>query len=123
MHEYMTRHMVALKPFTYADWPLVPGDKFRATPDDAGYLTRCGRAKDVAPDVAPVPARVERLAAEPAAELAPPTAPDAEPDPEPAQSPPEAVADQQPRRRGRPSNASRLAQQSAVGETSDSVSS
>lgn len=45
MHEYMTRHMVALKQFTYADWPLEPGDEFRATPDDAGYLTRHGKAK------------------------------------------------------------------------------
>lgn len=46
MHEYMTRHMVALREFNYADSVLRPGDQFLATPIDAGYLARAGKAKE-----------------------------------------------------------------------------
>lgn len=60
MFEYMTRHMVARQPITYAGQELVPGDLFYATPDDAGYFQRHGRA-----DPAPAPA------AKPAATPAP----------------------------------------------------
>ncbi len=45
MHEYMTRRLIAMREMTYAEWPLRPGDEFRATPVDAEYLTRHGRAK------------------------------------------------------------------------------
>lgn len=45
MHEYMTRRLIAMREMTYAEWPLRPGDEFRATPVDADYLTRHGRAK------------------------------------------------------------------------------
>lgn len=63
MYEYMTRRMVARKVMTYAGQDLDVGDEFIATPDDAGYLTRSGRAVDalpapVAPAVAPVPVAV-----------------------------------------------------------------
>ena len=46
MYEYMTRHLVALKKLTYDGAELHPGDAFVATPDDAGYFVRCGRAAD-----------------------------------------------------------------------------
>lgn len=46
MHEYMTRQMVALKPLTYDGIDLKPGDPFMATPDDAGYFIKHGRAED-----------------------------------------------------------------------------
>lgn len=63
MHEYMTRHMVALQPMTYADMIYEVGDLFLATPVDEPYLTRAGRARPAAaadmqaaaPVVAPPP--------------------------------------------------------------------
>jgi hypothetical protein len=56
MYEYMNRAMVALKPMTYAGNDIKPGDTFTATPDDAGYLTRCMKAAPVVPEVnAPEP--------------------------------------------------------------------
>jgi hypothetical protein len=51
MYEYMTRAMVALKPVTYAGNEIKVGDTFTATPDDAGYLTRCKIAAPVEPEV------------------------------------------------------------------------
>lgn len=76
MYEYMTRRMVARKVMTYAGQELDVGDEFIATPDDAGYLTRSGRAVDappapVAPAVAPVPvaAPAQELEVEQVAEI------------------------------------------------------
>jgi hypothetical protein len=53
MQEYMTRRMVAAREMTYAEWPLRPGDEFCATPVDAEYFLRTGRAKDAS---SPAPA-------------------------------------------------------------------
>lgn len=47
MYEYMTRAMVARKPITYATQDLQPGDEFYATPVDADYFVKCGRAEDL----------------------------------------------------------------------------
>jgi hypothetical protein len=52
MHQYMTRHMVALREFVYADASIRAGDSFLATPDDARYLTRAGKARDGVSDQA-----------------------------------------------------------------------
>lgn len=53
MYEYMTRHMIAKKALTYAGCELVPGDRFVATPDDAGYFIRQGKAEDAPKAVEP----------------------------------------------------------------------
>jgi hypothetical protein len=57
MLNYLTRQMVARKPLTYLGRELSPGDAFVATPVDAEYFVRGGRAADAdgsAPVVAPV---------------------------------------------------------------------
>lgn len=53
MHDYLTRHLVATRPMTYAQRELVAGDPFFATAVDADYLVRCGRARDVQPAATP----------------------------------------------------------------------
>lgn len=108
MYQYMTRQMVALKPLTYALFPVNPGEVFLATPIDADYLTRCGKAEP-AKNIEPIatfhaPPAYEPVQAEP-------------PDPEVTEAPAEAVeptvdfdalsAEPRPRRRGRPTNAER----------------
>jgi hypothetical protein len=45
MH-YQTRNMIADAAFRYAGRELRPGETFAATPVDAGYLTRHGKAHD-----------------------------------------------------------------------------
>jgi len=83
MQEYMTRHMVARRSMTYAEWPLQPGDEFRATPHDAEYFKRNRWAEDTAPpavvEVAPVAqipvAEVVELPEVVAEELPPASAP------------------------------------------------
>lgn len=108
MHEYMTRHMVALKPMTYAQMELAPGDQFRATPVDGDYFCRCGRAKDA--QGAPASTSVAVGATETLPE--PMRNGSSEPATADAAAPSTATgpADPQPRRRGRPSNASRMLQ-------------
>lgn len=64
MHDYMTRQMVALKPMTYAGWPVDAGDPFLATPIDGDYFIRCGRAKDAAPVATVAPPLVQKPVAE-----------------------------------------------------------
>lgn len=76
MHEYMTRRMISRQAMTYADRALAAGDQFLATPDDAGYLARTGRAVDAPPEpaavIAPPAPVVETVAPEaPAADPAP----------------------------------------------------
>ena len=61
MHEYMTRRLIAMREMTYAEWPLRPGDEFRATPVDAEYLTRHGRAKPAPEPALPAFEPVEQL--------------------------------------------------------------
>lgn len=148
MHEYMTRHMVALTSMVYAQQELAPGDPFRATPIDGDYLARNRRAKDAqaaavhaalvadtapAEVSAPEPAVAPAAPPAPASETAAPAAHGAEPEsdaahprpdetaaaPAPAPAAADAAPDPLPRRRGRPTNASRLAQQGAGGETAD----
>jgi hypothetical protein len=75
MHDYLTRHLVATRPMTYAQRELVEGDPFTATPVDADYLVRCGRAREAAQTVVP-----------PAAASAPP-APQPEPQEPQGQTP------------------------------------
>jgi hypothetical protein len=53
MHQYMTRHMVALKDIVYAEWPVRTGEVFSVTPDDAEYLARVGKARMVNGDAVP----------------------------------------------------------------------
>jgi hypothetical protein len=106
MYEYMTRAMVARKPITYATQDLQPGDEFYATPVDADYFVKCGRAEDlVLPaatvEVAPVVV-APVIIAEPVIEAAPVVAEEAPAEQEPAAesaAEPDAVT---PRRRGRP---------------------
>lgn len=78
MHEYMTRHMVALRTFTYAQQELEPGDPFRATPDDRQYLIRVGRARDSSAADASNEAGLQHVAVPTAPQLAPsaPAAPE-----------------------------------------------
>lgn len=45
MYEFMTRPMVAMVAFTYADIALEPGEEFMATPNDEPYLARTGKAR------------------------------------------------------------------------------
>lgn len=90
MHEYMTRAMVARTGMTYVGQSLQPGDQFMATPDDAGYFKRCGKADDAPPQVAK---QAESPKEEKIKEEAP--APEAG------------------RRRGRPTNAERAAREAA----------
>lgn len=145
MHEYMTRHMVALIAMTYAQQELNPGDPFRATPIDGDYLARNRRAKDashVEPHVA-APVNAARAEVAPAAPVpvalvvdsvvdpaphAEPELPAPRPSPDEAESPiaPPAQqassappADPVPRKRGRPPNATRLAPHSANGDSPD----
>lgn len=79
MFEYMTRHMVAKRPMTYAGQDLQPGDPFVATPDDEGYFVRTNRAESIAE---PVP--VAAVAPPPFVQSQPPAPPPAQPDPAPA---------------------------------------
>lgn len=80
---YETRAMVALQELTYFEQPLKPGDPFEATPVDAAYLARCGRAQ-YAPAAAAVPA--QQVVDAPVVTMTPPpaSAPDATPEPEAA---------------------------------------
>lgn len=131
MHEYMTRPMVALKSFTYADWPLEIGDDFMATPDDVRSLERSGKAKPGAPQSellvpagvsvvaaaatlppAAAPAAVE-TAAQPAQAAEPAADSQAELTPDSAAEEAVAAAAPESRRRGRPTNAEKLARQAA----------
>ena len=88
MQQYMTRRLVAMRDMTYAEWPLRPGDEFCATPVDAEYFLRNGRAREAAQvarvesapvqqivTAEPIPAaeavEIEPEAIEPAPELEP----------------------------------------------------
>jgi hypothetical protein len=70
---YRTRHMVAQVEMTYADEFLRPGERFLATPVDAGYLIKCRRACDAqdAPDQTPLAVYAPEEAAVEVVEAAP----------------------------------------------------
>lgn len=53
---YQTRNMTAARPMRYDRVELQPGESFVATPVDARYLIRTGRAKFAATDAASVSA-------------------------------------------------------------------
>ena len=54
--EYQTRHMEALKPMYHEGNALEVGDCFYATPIDAGYFAKHGRAREI-----PIPASLSGL--------------------------------------------------------------
>ena len=88
MHQYMTRRLVAKRPMTYAEWPLQPGDEFCATPVDAAYLIRCGKAAEPEEhSVQPIPVaetvEITPEVIEPAPTIEPEPAQDAEPEERP----------------------------------------
>ena len=108
---YRTRHMVALKGFTYFDDDIAAGANFYATPVDGGYFVKIGRAKD-APEPEVAPLQVYQPAQQAPTEPIEPPAPQSESveevaEPEQAQEPeaaepmPEPVPTSAPRR-GRP---------------------
>jgi hypothetical protein len=71
--QYQTRHLVARVPMRYAGADLQPGDEFAASLADARYLTRNGRAQELAASAAqtalnlPPPAALEPAPDAPAA--------------------------------------------------------
>ena len=125
MH-YLTRHLEALRDLPVGDALVATGGRFYATEVDADYLVGSKSARDLGAGASAAKA----LSAEPAPPTAPavnvaevlqpPRAPAAEPaanlQSEPtSETAEEAVAASAPesRRRGRPSNADRLARQAA----------
>lgn len=50
MHEFMTVKMIAIKAMDYAEFPVAAGEEFYATPDDARYFEKHGRARLAPPD-------------------------------------------------------------------------
>jgi hypothetical protein len=61
--------MVALREFHYVEVALKPGDSFVATPVDADYLARTGKARD---ELNNVPAGIEKQVEEQVEEQAEP---------------------------------------------------
>lgn len=136
MH-YLTRHLEALRDLPVGDALVATGGRFYATEVDADYLVGSKSARDLgagasaakalsaepAPPTAPAVNVAEVLqptrapaAVEPAVEPVPAAEPAANLQPEPtSETAEEAVAASAPesRRRGRPSNADRLARQAA----------
>lgn len=129
MHQYMTRAMVASKPLTYDGQSLQPGDEFYATAVDADYLIKCKRASDA--EVKPTQPAAVALVVAPADDVRPaPELPAETPAPHvdaasdvsvdaPADPSAEATPQEQPRRRGRPTNAERAARAAEAAEASE----
>lgn len=124
MH-YLTRHLEALRDLPIGEALVPTGGRFYATEVDADYLVKSKRAAEVGvgqPPVAEarVAAPVPVAVAGPAVEVPPPAvAPQADPPPdEPLEPSSEEAAPPKPRR-GRPSNADRLARQAT--EPADSA--
>lgn len=102
---YRTRHMVALKGFTYFDDEIAAGANFYATPVDGGYFVKIGRAADTPePVVAPLQVYQPAQPVEPVEPPAPePTQVEEAAEPEQAQEPEVAAPMPTPApRRGRP---------------------
>lgn len=115
MH-YLTRHLEALRDLPIGEALVPVGGRFYATDVDADYLVKSKRAAEVGGGLSPVAearAAAPAIVAAPAVDVAAPAvAP--QPDPaheEPSDSASEEAAPPKPRR-GRPSNADRLARQS-----------
>jgi hypothetical protein len=95
MLEYLTRHMIALKPLTYCGKEIKPGEQFTATNVDAEYFARHKRAAE--PDTSDKPESAVCSEDQPATCADEPDV--CQPEPEVGNN----AGDQpQPRRRGRP---------------------